>query len=711
MQAPVGGGNSSWALPVCQTAVSTLNRRIWRVRRIVWTRACGRLGSQGVRNLCGGGGVDLFDRTTEAGLHPLKTEYCHASSGSGRVWIMKLTGLRVQQICDALSDAYPTRDALRMLLRLELDENLEEVAGGENQSVAVFNLVTWAERSGRIDELIAAARRRMPGNEALQQLGAAWGTQAAVGAAGRLTSPLAGRAEGDGPASIDLFLSYSRKDGEAMHVVQEALREAGLSVWTDEGLEPGRESWQDAIAEALTQAHAMVVLLSPNSAQSTWVKNEIGFAQTRNKRIFPVLIAGDAATAVPIGLINAQWVEGRKDLQHAVAQELLPALRRHLEGTTRPSMLPVHKVQPPSPAPPSAPVASAAKPAGRANGGQSRSMLLWIPIALLAGASGLFVVERYVMPPQPPTPTATAGPTPTSAEVGSAAGATPTLEPTATLPPDPTATVTATVTVTPDPPATATLPAPSQEPAPTQEQPPSPLPAATKTNPLDGAEYVYVPAGVFKMGSEEGDDRARADEKPQASVDAAGFWVMRTEVSNGQYRRCVEAGACTAPNNTRWNDPAYADHPVTGVTWQQANDYAAWVGGRLPTEAEWEKACRGTEGGIYPWGDAVPTADLANFFPNTGGTMPVGSYSPQGDSPYGAADMAGNVWEWTSSRPEPYPYAPGDGREDPGGEGKRVLRGGAWYLSDDFVRCASRFSFGVNYGYYDFGFRVVQPDS
>lgn len=85
------------------------------------------------------------------------------------------------------------RDALRMLLRLELDENLEEVAGGENQSVAVFNLVTWAERSGRIDELIAAARRRMPGNEALQQLGAAWGTQAAVGAAGRLTSPLAGR--------------------------------------------------------------------------------------------------------------------------------------------------------------------------------------------------------------------------------------------------------------------------------------------------------------------------------------------------------------------------------------------------------------------------------------------------------------------------------------------------------------------------------------
>jgi formylglycine-generating enzyme required for sulfatase activity len=229
------------------------------------------------------------------------------------------------------------------------------------------------------------------------------------------------------------------------------------------------------------------------------------------------------------------------------------------------------------------------------------------------------------------------------------------------------------------------------------------------TNSRDGADYVYVPGGAFKMGAEEGDERAREDEKPQTSLNVDGFWLMRTEVTNGQYRRCVDAGACAAPNNARWSDPAYAEHPVTGVTWQQANDYTAWVGGRLPTEAEWEKACRGTKGGVYPWGDAAPAEGLANFFPNTGGTMAVGSYSPEGDSPYGAADMAGNVWEWTSSRPDPYPYDAGDGREEPRGEGKRVLRGGAWYLSDDFVRCASRFSFGENYGYYDFGFRVVLP--
>lgn len=602
---------------------------------------------------------------------------------------MNLTGQRVQQICDALSAAYPTRDALRMLLRLDLDENLEEIAGGENQSVVVFNLVTWAERSGRIGELIAAAQRRMPGNEALQKLAGEWRAQASAGTAGRLTSPLAGSAEGEGPASIDLFLSYSRKDGEVMHSVQEALREEGLSVWTDEGLEPGRESWQDAIAEALKQAHAVVVLLSPHSAQSTWVKNEIGFAQTLSKRIFPVLIAGEAATAVPIGLINSQWVEGRQDLHQAVTQDLLPALLRHLDaGAERQAGLPAAAGPEVTAAPSTGPAPKTAQDARGAHPAPYRSMLLWIPIALLVGAMGLFVVERYVMPQRPPATTATSVP-PTAI-----------AEPTSTL-------VEPTATRAPDPPATATLPAPT--PMPTPVQPASPLPVATMTNLRDGAEYVYVPAGAFKMGSEEGNEPARDDEKPQTSVNVDGFWLMRTEVTNGQYRRCVEAGACTAPNNARWSDPAYTDHPVTGVTWQQANDYTAWIGGRLPTEAEWEKACRGTEGGIYPWGDAAPAEGLANFFPNTGGTMAVGSYSPQGDSPYGAADMAGNVWEWTSSRPDPYPYDAGDGREEPGREGKRVLRGGAWYLSDDFVRCASRFSFGENYGYYDFSFRVVLP--
>ena len=244
---------------------------------------------------------------------------------------MKLTGQRVQQICDAPSDAYPTRDALRMLVRLELDEKPGgDCRRGEPERGGVQpGDVGGAQRADRRADR-ALPSSGLPAERGATAVAAEWCAQVVAGTVTQLTSPLAGSAESDGPASIDLFLSYSRKDGDAMHVVQEALREAGLSVWTDEGLEPGRQSWQDVIAEALKQAHAMVVLLSPNSAQSTWVKNEIGFAQTLNKRIFPVLIGGEAATVVPIGLINAQWVEGRQDLHHAVTQELLPALRRHL---------------------------------------------------------------------------------------------------------------------------------------------------------------------------------------------------------------------------------------------------------------------------------------------------------------------------------------------------------------------------------------------
>jgi formylglycine-generating enzyme required for sulfatase activity len=574
---------------------------------------------------------------------------------------MKLTGQKVQQICDALIDAYPTRDLLRMMVRVELDENLEEIAGGENQNVVVFNLVSWAERDGRIDELITRAHRRTPGNEALKQLAAERRAQAPPGAEPGVVSPLAGPsvspAERSGPASVDLFLSYSRRDSDAMHQVQEALREAGLSVWTDEGLEPGTQSWKDAIAEAVKQAYALVVLLSPSSSQSTWVKNEVGFAQTLNKRIFPVLIAGEAATAVPIDLINAQWVDGRTNLDRAVTLELLPALRRHQtipEPRHVPPPVPARQevsVAPVAESPAALLTGNAAQKSKMPGGARTRGMVIWIPLAILAGALGLLIMQRFVVPPQPPAPTA------------------------------------------------------SQTPA-------APVAGASRTNPKDGAEYVYVPPGPFLMGSAESDALASSDEAPQMTVNLDGFWIMRTEVTNGHYKRCVEDnGACTEPENERWNDPAYADHPVTTMTWQQANAYAAWAGGRLPTEAEWEKACRGTEGGLYPWGDAAPTADLANYDGNAGGTTPVGQYSPQGDSPYGLVDMAGSVWEWVSSQYRPYPYDSTDGREDLEGDAPRSMRGGSWDYTDADVRCAFRANDRPENGYGEDGFRLVSSGS
>jgi formylglycine-generating enzyme required for sulfatase activity len=234
-----------------------------------------------------------------------------------------------------------------------------------------------------------------------------------------------------------------------------------------------------------------------------------------------------------------------------------------------------------------------------------------------------------------------------------------------------------------------------------------PKAGATQINPKDGAVLVYVIAGWFTMGSDM-DQNAWDNEKPQSHLRLDAFWIMRTEVTNAQYAKCVQAGVCTEPGNTRWNDAAYAEHPVTDVSWYQASEYAQWVGGRLPTEAEWEKACRGPDKRTYTWGDAPPTKVHANFGMLVGDTTPVGSY-PKRASPYGVLDMAGNVWEWTSSQFVGYPYDPNDGREDPPQSTQKVLRGGSYGDHVRYMRCAARQGFDSRDAVRSVGFRVVLP--
>ena len=200
------------------------------------------------------------------------------------------------------------------------------------------------------------------------------------------------------------------------------------------------------------------------------------------------------------------------------------------------------------------------------------------------------------------------------------------------------------------------------------------------------------------------------DEGPQQSLNVPGFWIMQTEVTNGQYKRCVDVGKCTKPGNDSWDKPEFSDYPVTDIDWHQAQTFAAWSGGRLPNEAQWEKAACGTHGLIYPWGNEAPDDQHLNYTNKIGHTTMVSSY-PLGQSPYGVLDMAGNVQEWTSSIYRPYPYKADDGREELTGSDARSLRGGAFTDDNYMVRCASRNSNHSDFRSYYVGFRVVSLGS
>lgn len=215
------------------------------------------------------------------------------------------------------------------------------------------------------------------------------------------------------------------------------------------------------------------------------------------------------------------------------------------------------------------------------------------------------------------------------------------------------------------------------------------------------ADRVVVPAGPSKQGSTKGDE----DERPERTVVVKAFAIDRTEVTRARYAACVVARRCkTVPASTagRARPPDDAELPVTGVSWADAQAYCRFAGGRLPTEVEWEKAARGSDGREYPWGDELDCAraNWGNFDgegpcagKNPGQPVRVGSY-PTGASVYGALDLGGNVWEWVADKYE----------DDPG---RRVVRGGSCCSYFVGPRAANRNAWAPEHRDADLGFRCA----
>ena len=213
------------------------------------------------------------------------------------------------------------------------------------------------------------------------------------------------------------------------------------------------------------------------------------------------------------------------------------------------------------------------------------------------------------------------------------------------------------------------------------------LPAVYNTG--DRSEEILIPAGTFLMGCDGSDpDRlCRPSNQYPHLVYLDAYYIDKNEVTNARYQVCVEAEGCTEPSqrNSATRDPyygnsTYANYPVVWVNWYQAAEFCAWAGKRLPTEAEWEKAARGSEDSRwYPWGDEIPDATMANFGEIVGDTTPVGAYS-EGASVYGVMDMAGNTWEWVNDwfGFYYYPASPGENPPGPSTGEHRGRRGGSW---------------------------------
>jgi len=232
-----------------------------------------------------------------------------------------------------------------------------------------------------------------------------------------------------------------------------------------------------------------------------------------------------------------------------------------------------------------------------------------------------------------------------------------------------------------------------------------------------------IPEGYFTMGSNAGPD----DEKPEHTIFVKAFYLDILPVTNSDFAQFLnsqglknqrgetfydddDGDARIHRQNSTWRaDLGYESHPANEVSWVGAREYCAWLNKRLPTEAEWEKAARGIDGRKYPWGNTAPNAKLAHFGSPFNSSAPSDAF-PDGASPYGILDMAGNQWEWVSSAYQPYPYKPDDGRENQNTGPVRSTRGGGHDSPPQEITTTQRgkyLSRSPKAGHHNIGFRCA----
>jgi formylglycine-generating enzyme required for sulfatase activity len=496
-----------------------------------------------------------------------------------------------------------------------------------------------------------------------------------------------------------VFISYSRKDLAFIEQLATDLKVAHFDVWYDLSRLEGGMPWRTKIEKAINDSQYVLVILSPDSVTSKWVEEEFLLASELGKNIIPLYYK---PCALPLGYRRLQIIDvyGSKYLENY--QEILRALninRADREAAEKAVLARVEREaaekaarekeerEAEEKAKLKEREQEAAKKAKREKAKQRAARILrfigtlGIAVILFWGGSKIMPLFNEIVPTAKASATFSA--TTSFLDI----------------------IVPLTSTKTPKPPATKTIKA-------VVSSTPRIGSGSIQISNVDEMHMLRVPAGTFDMGNYSSYGREQCEEystklppsycmqewfyneEPPHSISLASYWIDQTEVTNRMYSLCVDADACQPPKMSKsatrasyFDNPTYENYPVIYVSWDDAKTYCEWAGRRLPTEAEWERAARGsTSTYIYPWGNNPPTADLMNFNNTVGDTTTVGSY-PKGASPVGASDMAGNVWEWVYDWYDEYYYnsSPSRNPKGPSTGSYRVLRGGSWNNNDGMI--------------------------